>query len=290
MAALLLDSGADIEAKNADGETPLHMAASFGEPSVVGALLDRGANIEATDHAGGTPLNHALSRELPVAELLLTRGANPHGSPEARVKPLHIAANIGDPALAQLLLEHGADPDVRDFLGGTPLHYSAQNDALAIARTLLDWEANIEATHEIVGWTPLHYAAQGASHQLIELLLERGAEINVQGNNRNTPLHLAFENDPAIVDLLLDHGADVTAEGNGGISPCQTAGRHEAYAGTPLHDRLCAAAGMAATIADLSSPVRRRPQRPSQVSCLNWTLAMTHLTTSGLPRPLSIAR
>ena len=89
---------------------------------------------------------------------------------------------------------------------------------------------------------------------LAQLLLDRGAEINVQDHTRDTPLHLAFENSPAIVELLLDRDADATVAGDGGITPCNRASRWEGYAGTPLQDRICAAAREAATATAVETP------------------------------------
>lgn len=59
--ALLLDRGADVNARSSQGFTPLHTATSGNtKPSVIALLLDRGADIEARDSNGGTPLHHAV--------------------------------------------------------------------------------------------------------------------------------------------------------------------------------------------------------------------------------------
>jgi ankyrin repeat protein len=53
---LLLKHGADINAKDANGNTPLHLAAEWGDPEIVSALLARGADARAVNLAGQTPL------------------------------------------------------------------------------------------------------------------------------------------------------------------------------------------------------------------------------------------
>lgn len=154
-----------------------------------------------------------------------------------------MAARIGNLELVRLLLDNGADTETIDpALGETALHLAAMSDSMEVARLLIDQGANIEARDNVIRRTPLLYAAQVGSPQLVELMLDRGAEINVQDDTRDTPLHLAFENSPAIVELLLDRGADATVAGGGGITPCNLASRWEGYAGTPLQDRICAAA------------------------------------------------
>jgi len=65
-AALLLERGADIEARDQNGWTPLHMADS---PEAVAFLVEHGADVNAVDDSGFTPLGRALGKELVEAAL-----------------------------------------------------------------------------------------------------------------------------------------------------------------------------------------------------------------------------
>ena len=77
----LLAKGAEVNARNAYGWTPLHIAAAGGDPTVVALLLKHGANVHAQSHIGSTPLDNATTRggRQAVIDLLLAHGAKPSG-------------------------------------------------------------------------------------------------------------------------------------------------------------------------------------------------------------------
>jgi uncharacterized protein len=75
----LLAKGVEVNARNAHGWTPLHVAAAGGDPAVVALLLKHGANVHAQSHIGATPLDNATTRggRQVVIDLLLAHGAKP---------------------------------------------------------------------------------------------------------------------------------------------------------------------------------------------------------------------
>lgn len=76
LAKYLLDRGANIELRNGDGATPLHIAAAFDSLQVATLLLDRGADINTGDENQYTPLYYAWSNDsFQVENLLRSRGA-----------------------------------------------------------------------------------------------------------------------------------------------------------------------------------------------------------------------
>src|SRR5262247_740922 len=78
----LLAKGAQVNARNAHGWTPLHVAAAGGDPAVIALLLQHGADIHAQSHIGTTPLDNATTRggRKAVIDLLLAHGAKHSGA------------------------------------------------------------------------------------------------------------------------------------------------------------------------------------------------------------------
>ena len=74
----LLEAGADVNAKNEFGSTPLHWACVYGRLEIARLLLEHGANVNASQQRGGTPLDLAcLYQETSIVRLFLEAGADP---------------------------------------------------------------------------------------------------------------------------------------------------------------------------------------------------------------------
>lgn len=111
-----------VNRPNPNDETPLMLAALKQQPGLVQALLDRGADV---NRPGWTPLHYAATTGNPaVIRLLLEHHAyidaeSPNGS-----TPLMMAAYYGTPEATKLLLEEGADPLLRNYKGLTALDFA----------------------------------------------------------------------------------------------------------------------------------------------------------------------
>ena len=223
----LLDAGADIEARDRWGRTPLHHTAGAGwhSPGVITALLDAGADIKARDGNGQTPLHKAAAIDTKPAGItaLLVAGADPKARDADGMTPWDLAPKGSN---AYWLL---GDPKARDERGATPLHYSVRRYRNpAIIAWLLASGADIEARTE-QGETPLHHAAGHLTPNnpaFITALLDAGADIEAQDEHGATPLHysvggryFAIYRNPAIIAVLLDAGADIEARDRWGRTP-----------------------------------------------------------------------
>jgi ankyrin repeat protein len=210
----LLAAGADPNAADSIGFTPLHQAAALGHRAIAELLLDRGAELDAqttrlytgpgqTIASGGTPLHAAVANQrLALVKLLLQRGAAPDASSADKRTPLNAAATMGWIEGATHLLESGADPDL-----GYALHVASARDPKWVA-LLLDAGADPNLITPDTMMTPLHSVVArsgGPSQASAELLLKRGAYANPGDSQGLTPLD--YDQSPKIEEVLRVGGA-----------------------------------------------------------------------------------
>ena len=129
-----LAQGADIDARDRDGDTPLHLAAIKAGPAVIAALVAAGADPNAGSTDGNTPLfNAAEHGNLPAVKALLAASANVNARNKDGHTPLFYAIDQGHLPVVEALLAAGADLAVRDKDGDTPLDLALylKRDAIA---------------------------------------------------------------------------------------------------------------------------------------------------------------
>jgi ankyrin repeat protein len=129
---------------------------------------------------------------------------------------------------ADLLHHNGADLDVRGFNENSPLNAAIRSRNFEVARMLIEYNPAYINAGDVDGWTPLYWVSGRydiEDSSLLRLLLEHGADINVQKRGGSTPLHRASANGALkVVRLLLEHGADVEVKDDRGKTALRVAG------------------------------------------------------------------
>ncbi|WP_341821498.1 ankyrin repeat domain-containing protein [Wolbachia endosymbiont (group A) of Myopa testacea] len=211
----------------------LHLAARLGNLEAVEDLLGKGADVNAQNDIGNTPLHFAAENgHKEVVDALLGKdGINVNAQDKYNNTPLHLAAQMGYAEIVKDLLDKGANVNAKDKSGWTPLHLATIYKHEDIVKLLLDDEANVTAVDNH-RYTPLHYATIGSNKiQMIRDLLHKGASVNAQNDRGNTPLHLTAENEQKDADIVLRIllerlEPDVNAQDKDGNTPLNLAIKH----------------------------------------------------------------
>ena len=168
---LVLRKRANVNARDAAGDTPLHRAVEKGMSGLTRVLIQHGANLRARAKNGETPLHlAALHTEPDFVDMLLAAGADPKARTDGGESVLMWAALTGHVVVVQKLLEAGADANVTDLKGNLALHAAADGGHLEVVRLLLTKTSQPGARNR-EGLSARDYARK-RGNEYIEKLLE----------------------------------------------------------------------------------------------------------------------
>ncbi|CAG2105105.1 unnamed protein product, partial [Medioppia subpectinata] len=223
---IMLNNGADMEAQSErTKDTALSLACSSGRFEVVEILLSRGSNKEHRNVSDYTPLSLAASGGyVNIIKLLLSHGAeiNSRTGSKLGISPLMLAAMNGHAATVKLLLDMGSDINAQiETNRNTALTLACFQGRCEVVGLLLDRRANVEHRAK-TGLTPLMEAASGGYVEVGRVLLDKGADVNATPvpSSRDTALTIASDKGHyRFVELLLTRGAIVDVKNKKGNSP-----------------------------------------------------------------------
>ncbi len=256
---LLCKRGADSNARDISGRTPLHDASAGTNSNAAYRLIENQADLHAQDDEGKMALHKAVTLGLSgidMVEVLLSKGARVNARDKNGETPLHLAISRGCRDLIAVVYEqtlqrrvlygsadcvevvallidhsHSAVINLQDDSGEAALHKAVAlgHSGLKIVELLLKKGANINIKNRLTGTTPLHDACYNNYMGLAMVLLEHDALVNIPDFDGHAPLHSALCTGQSGIDLiehLLIHGADSNYRDRWGNSPLHTASNH----------------------------------------------------------------
>jgi len=218
----LLDAGARIDARLPDGSTVLF----FCKPVISSSLLSMGADINATNNAGHTAVVHARLQGDKERLTFLKRTGRFGATPRKfylRGRETSIFKAVKDGASDDIREILAKDPKQLEFretsLSETPLQAAAATGNPEIVKLLVELGANVNCTNEFMR-TPMHYAAAGGHLDAVKVLYGAGANLQAVDFRGSTPLHdAAAAKHRKVYIYLLELDASDTTRDNAGKSP-----------------------------------------------------------------------
>ena len=261
---LLILKGANINAGNNDGNTPLHTAVFLGEYEIVQLLVKNGADVNVRNDDGDAPMN-SLEADWETTKAI---------AGWLQIKVDQEKVESGRAQVEALLRQHGAraaNPHRNDLCA------AAKNGNIEALRKYLGTGADVNSRDREYGIAPLAWAAFVGHRDIVELLIRSGADVNAKNRDAGTALHgAAFFGQVEVAELLIDNGANTNAKHASGDTPLDSANvdwettqfiagmlrvevdrekvesgrtqvkallhQHGAQTASPLHDELCTAA------------------------------------------------
>lgn len=251
LAGRLVRAGANVNAANRYGITPLYLACVNGNAAMIERLLQAGASANTVWTEGETPLmTVARSGNVEAARILLAHGAQVNATePVHGQTPLMWAAGQSHPEMMRELIARGADMNARSAVqhwerqvtseprekwlppgGFMALHFAARQGCLDCAKILVDAKADINATDRD-GNSAVVLAIINGHYDVAGYLIDQGTDPNLAEVTGRTALYAAVDfntmpNDnrptPKVIDerftaldpieKLLDHGANVNVQ------------------------------------------------------------------------------
>ena len=194
IALLLLERGAEVDAKTNGGTTPLHVAVDFNNVEMISILAKHGANIDAQSKLGRTPLFVAVIKDQPsVAKMLIDLGANLNlRNGGERETALHRAIRYNELHMSEMLIKSGADVQVQDRFGftslGTIMRYKRSRILEMVIFNGIDINDPTPSGNLLI-----NEIIERSYFQLIKIIIRDKSTLLPKNNQGDTPIEFALK-------------------------------------------------------------------------------------------------
>jgi ankyrin repeat protein len=208
---------------SSDDDAALIKASQAGDIKAVQALIDKGANINAKRADGASALIQAsMEDHLDVVQTLLAKGADINAKNRSGESALKVASMLGYSDVVQLLIAKGADVNAKDNDGLSAIMSAAKEGNLDVVEileragakdaTVAKQKVQVQSKATIEADEALNNAITTGDINAVKALLTKGYDLNHSYGNQYLPLYwAAMKGHLDIVKLLLANGADVNA-------------------------------------------------------------------------------
>ncbi|TEY41047.1 hypothetical protein BOTCAL_0405g00050 [Botryotinia calthae] len=208
-----------LNARDATDSTPLHLAASQGQPRIVHALLEAEARTGIKDMNDSFPLHRAVRRGDPETLTELVGRYNEidlQARDKYKLTPLHIACQLGWDECAKILIKRGASVSDDSHAVESPIAFAIANGHLPVVRVLLEHD------HSLIKecGKPLIQAARKGANDIVKFLCHNKVDMSYRDGLGQTALHKAcIVGNTTIVNELLSLSVPVDPLDNSERSP-----------------------------------------------------------------------
>lgn len=217
---VLIGAGADVNAKDCFGNTPLHYAET---EEVVRRLIDAGANVKSRNKGASTPLH--MRKDPASVRMLLERGADPNARDTKGNTPLYYVDLYHHPKCIRLLIDAGADVTSLNYKGQGLLHRVSGHSPRCVEPFLDAGYDPLSSAHYAEEQTMLHHMIEcGSTCALVHRVLDLGVDINAQDEHGDTVLHyVARGYRPKQLHWLIQRKANPLISNSLGLLPIDVA-------------------------------------------------------------------
>ncbi|MEX2368895.1 MAG: ankyrin repeat domain-containing protein [Candidatus Paceibacterota bacterium] len=215
-----ITAGADVNARNEAGKTPLIYVIKNGYVDGIWLLLKHGACVGLSDKEGKTPLMYAAEvGDLGTVEIFVCIMKLDINESDSRGwAPLMYASQRGHEDVVKFLIWQGSKINAANNSGFKPLLKASFGGHVKVVNLLLENGADVDGSIT-KDWTAILAASFNTHADVVNLLIQHGADVNASNEGKTTPLMYAVQNQDGlrVIKVLLEAGADTEAVNTNGF-------------------------------------------------------------------------